>query len=188
MTSTKSRNPWPWVAIVSRFAFFALAQVLIVLVIVALGGTSAWQSSAAWWMLSATAANVASFLLLRRRFAREGDSCRYLWRFSRQTFWKDLALAVGGFVLAGPVAMLPMRWLDDAVVGSYDSAIAVMFRPRLVPFLMIGHTLIDIGTWAVYFPLESPPAQFLSARSALPRRTSSVMNRRKASGSSNIGL
>ena len=73
-------------------------------------------------------------------------------------------------------------------MGSYDAAITMMFRPRLLPFLMIGHMLIDIGTWAVYFPLESPPAQFLSARSALPRRTSSVMNRRKASGSSNIGL
>jgi hypothetical protein len=80
--------------------FFALAQVLIALVIAARGGPGAWQSSAAWWMLSATVANVASFLLLRWRFTREGASHRDLWRFSRQTFWKGLALPLGGFVRA----------------------------------------------------------------------------------------
>ena len=64
-------------------------------------------------MLAATIANVASFLFLRWRFAREGAGYRDLWRFPRETFWKDLALAVGGFVLAGPIAMLPMRWLGD---------------------------------------------------------------------------
>lgn len=241
MTITQSRNPWPWLALVSRLAFFALAQVIIALVIAALGGTGAWESSAAWWMLAATIANVASFLLLRWRFAREGAGYRDLWRFPRETFWKDLALAVGGFVLAGPIAMLPMRWLGNAIVGSYDAAISMMFRPlppwglwlgllfpltigfvelptyfayamprlerglgsgwiawalvsvalslqhaalplvfsgpyllwravmylpfalyiglviklrpSLLPFLMIGHTLIDVGTWAVYFTL-----------------------------------
>jgi len=93
VTSTQSRNPWPSPALVSRFAFFALAQVLIALVIAAAGGTGAWQSSAAWWMLSATTANIASFLPLRWRFAREGAGYRDLWRFSRQAVWKDLALA-----------------------------------------------------------------------------------------------
>jgi hypothetical protein len=240
-------------ALGSRLALFALAQALIALLIFAFGGTGArgssgasgwpgaWQSSAAWWMLCATAGNVVSLLLLRWRFSREGGSYWDLWRFSRESFWKDLALAVGGFVLAGPIALLPMRWLGTAIVGSYDAAVAVMFRPlpawglwlgllfpltiglaelptyfgyamprlerrlgsgwaawaiasvalslqhaalplvldgpyllwralmylpfalyigliiklrpRLMPFLMIGHTLIDIGTWAVYFTL-----------------------------------
>ena len=84
---TQSRNPWPWLALVSRLVFFALAQVLIALVIAVRGGTGAWDSSAAWWMLCATAANVASFLLLRWRFAREGAGYLDLWRFSRETFW-----------------------------------------------------------------------------------------------------
>ena len=241
MTSDRLRSPWPWMALVSRTAFFAAAQALIALFIVGIGGTGAWGASAAWWMLSATIANVASSVLLRRLFRREGARYRDLWRFSRDSFWKDLALAVGGFVVAGPVAMFPMRWLGDAIVGSYDSAIATMFRPlpgwglwlgllfpltiafaelptyfgyvmprlerrlgsgwiawalaslalsfqhaalplvfdgpfflwralmylpfafyiglvvklrpRLLPFLMVGHALIDIATWAVYFTL-----------------------------------
>jgi hypothetical protein len=93
VTTAQSRSPWPWIALASRFSFFALAQALIALVITALGGTGAWESSAAWWMLAATVANVASLLLLRWRFTREGVSYRDLWRFSRSTFWKDLALA-----------------------------------------------------------------------------------------------
>ena len=190
-------------------------------------------------MLGATIANVASFLLLLGLFRREGGSYWSLWRFPRETFWKDLGLAVGGFVLAGPIAMIPMRVLGDAIVGSYDAAIATMFRPlppwglwlgllfplticfaelptyfayamprlearlgsgwlawglaslalsvqhaalplvfdgrfmlwralmylpfalyiglviklrpRLLPFLLVGHALIDIATWSVYF-------------------------------------
>ena len=31
--------------------------------------------------------------------------------------------------------------------------LVIKLRPRLLPFLMIGHALIDIGTWAVYFTL-----------------------------------
>lgn len=239
--ATQSRSAWPWMALASRFVFFAIAQGLIALVIAATGAPGAWDRSSAWWMLSATIANAASLLMLIKLSKRESGSYWNLWRFNRETFWKDLLLAVGGFVLAGPIAMFPMRWLGTAIVGSYDAAIATMFRPlppwglwlgllfpltipfaelptyfgyamprlerrlgsgwiawilaslalsfqhaalplvfngpfflwravmylpfalyiglvirwrpRLLPFLMIGHALIDIATWSVYFSL-----------------------------------
>ncbi len=78
-------------------------------------------------------------------------------------------------MLAGLIAIFPMRWLGNAIVGSYDQAITTMFRPlprifdgpfffayiglvvklrpRLLLFLMIGHALVDLSTWAVYFSL-----------------------------------
>jgi hypothetical protein len=235
------RSAWPWLALPSRFVLFAAAQGLIALAIAAGGAPAAWTRSAAWWMTSATVANVVSFLALLGAFRREGASYWDLWRFPRGTFGKDLGLALAGFVLAGPIAMLPMQWLGTAIVGSYDAAIATMFRPlpawglwlgllfpitiafaelptyfgyamprlehrlgsgwvawllaslalslqhatlplvldgrfflwravmylpfalyiglvvkwrpRLLPFLMIGHGLIDVATWAVYFTL-----------------------------------
>lgn len=240
-TTAPPRSAWPWMALVSRFAFFAIAQGLIALIIAISGATGAWDRSTAWWMLTASIANPVSLLMLVFLFRREGGSYWELWRFNRETFWKDLALSIGGFVIAAPIAMLPMRLAGNVIVGSYDAAIAALFRPlptwgfwlgllfplticfgelatyfgyamprlerrlgngwiawilaslalsvqhaalplvfngpfflwravmylpfafyiglvikwrpRLLPFLMIGHALIDISTWSVYFSL-----------------------------------
>jgi hypothetical protein len=241
MTPSRFHSAFPWLMLLSRTAFFALAQALIAAGFAVSGAADAWGASIPWWMACVTAGNVVSFLLLVTLFRSDGGSYWQLWRFERTSFWKDFALALGGLLIAGPIAMIPMRLLGNAIVGSYDAAVAVMFRPlpswglwlgllfpltigfaelptyfgyvmprlerqlgsgwaawaiaslglsiqhaalplipdgryllwratmylpfalyiglvikwrpRLIPFLLIGHGLIDFGTWAVYFML-----------------------------------
>ncbi len=74
VTPSQNRSAWPWMALGSRFAFFAIAQGLVALVIAASGATGAWDHSTAWWMLTVTIANPVSLLMLIRLFKREGAS------------------------------------------------------------------------------------------------------------------
>lgn len=157
--TARDRSPWPWLALPSRFVLFAAAQGLIALAIAATGAADGWDRSAAWWMFSAVAANVACFAALVRLFRREGGSYRDLWKFDRATFGKDLGLALAGFVLAGPIAMLPMQWLGTAIVGSYDAAIATMFRPLPPWGLWLGLLFpltMPFGELALYFGYAMP--------------------------------
>jgi uncharacterized membrane protein YedE/YeeE len=131
-----------------------------------------------------------SILLLVWLFRQEGKRYLEIFRFERETFWKDLALAIGALVLAGAIASIPSTTLAERIFGSWDVPVAMMFRPlpiwailagflfpltialaelptyfdfylglllkfrpRLLPYLAIGHFLIDILALSVYFTL-----------------------------------
>jgi hypothetical protein len=133
----------PWLILVSRLALFALVQALIAGIFWLAGIPNAWEESARWWIFSATVTNVISILLLNWLFRQEGKRFRDLFRFHRETFWVDLALSVGVFLLAGPIASLPSTAIAERLFNSSDEAVGLMFRP--------------LPTWAVLtgalFPL-----------------------------------
>jgi hypothetical protein len=97
---------------------FLVMQGLIALVLRAGGTPNAWSESSRWWMHAVLGANLVSIALLVWLLRREGGRLADLLRFDRRTFWKDLAWSVAGFLLAGPIASLPMSALGTVLLGS----------------------------------------------------------------------
>ncbi len=102
------RPAWPWIMLGSRMVLFLVMQGLIALVLRAEGTPDAWSASSRWWMHAALGANLVSIALLVWLLRQEGGRLADLLRFDRRTFWKDLGWSVAGFLLAGPIASLPM--------------------------------------------------------------------------------
>lgn len=138
MNSTPSKAAFPWLMVLSRTVLFAIVQALIAVFFLLSGVTDAWHESERWWVFSVTGANVVSIILLVWLFKREGKRYLDLFRFERKTLWKDIALVIGAFILAGPIAFFPMNVLGDLIVGSYDNAITMLFRPLPVWALIAG--------------------------------------------------
>jgi hypothetical protein len=111
---------------------FLAMQGLIALVLRAAGSSDAWSESSRWWMHAALGANLVSIALLVWLLKREGGRLADLLRFDRRTFWEDLGWSVGGCLLAGPIASIPMSSLGAVLLGSHDRAIAMLFRPLLM--------------------------------------------------------
>lgn len=162
MNSSESKKLFPWVMLVSRLVLFAIVQVLIAVALVLSGVSDAWEESARWWVFSVIGANIVSILLLDRLYKHEGKRFLDLFRFERETIWKDLALAIGGFILAGPIAFIPMNLLGNRILGSYDHAIAMMFRPLPLWALLIGVLFpltISFAELPTYFGYVMPRLQ-----------------------------
>jgi hypothetical protein len=122
----------------ARLALFAVVQVLIAFVVLLLGGSDPWNESARWWVFSAIVANGITILLLVRLFRAEGKRYLDILHFERSTFWKDLALSVGAFVLAAPIGVLPGNLIARIVFGGSDVPVAMMFRPLPLWAIVIG--------------------------------------------------
>jgi hypothetical protein len=142
--------------LVSRTVLFAAVQALIALGFLAAGSPDAWHESERWWILCAAGANIASIFLLRWLFKREGGRFWDLFRIHRETFWKDLGLALLVFVLAGPVAYFPMNMLGDLILGSAARSTDFLFRPLPGWALILGLlfpltiTLAELPTYFGY--------------------------------------
>jgi hypothetical protein len=122
----------------ARLALFAVVQALIAFMFLFSGASDPWNESARWWMFSAIVTNLITILLLVRLFRAERERYLDLLHFERNTFWKDLTLTVGAFVLAAPIGMLPGNFIAKIVFGGSDVPVAMMFRPLPFWAILIG--------------------------------------------------
>ena len=122
----------------SRLVLFAIVQALIAFVLLLLGTPDAWNESARWWVFNVIVTNVVSILLLVRLFGAEGKRYLDLLHVERKTFWKDLALAIGVFILAAPIGTIPGNALAEMLFGASDVPVAMMFRPLPPWAILIG--------------------------------------------------
>lgn len=119
----------PWLMLFSRSALFLLFQVLIALIFVVAGASSAWDESARWWTFTVFFTNLMSLYLLVRLFAAEGKRFWDILRFSRATWKTDLLWAIGFLVVGLPVAAAPREPLAALLFGDASIATNMMFRP-----------------------------------------------------------
>lgn len=133
---------YPWLMLISRSVLFIIFQVLIALVMAALGVKSAWDESARWWPFMAIFANVVSVFLLVRLFTVEGKRYLDVIRFSRATLKTDLLWFFGFSLIGLPIAAAPMSALGSAIFGD-----------RMAPIYMI---FLPLPTWALVLSLLFP--------------------------------
>ncbi len=138
MQTTAAPTRAPWLMLISRTVMFFLVQALIAFVLFIAGTADAWNESSRYWTWLALGGNIGSVFLLNRVFQLEGKRYLDLFRFERATFWKDLGLALGGFILAGPIGYLPMIGFANLFLGSNDTATAMLFKPLPLWAILIG--------------------------------------------------
>ncbi len=119
----------PWLMLISRSVLFILFQALIALFFVAKGNASAWDESARWWTFMVSLANFVSIYLLVRLFNAEGRRFFDLFKFSRETWKKDLLWFIGFSVIAMPIVAAPREPLAVAIFGDAMTATNMLFRP-----------------------------------------------------------
>ncbi len=138
MSTGTSKPIAPWLMLISRVTLFAFIQLLIAAVLWLSGESQPLQESSRWWLFSVILTNLVSIALLIRLFKAENKRFLDLFHFQPETLWKDLGLAVAGFLLAGPIAFLPMNAAAEIFMGSAESATRMMFQPIPVWALVIG--------------------------------------------------
>jgi hypothetical protein len=121
----------PWLMLISRSMLFVLFQVLIALFFAATGTTAAqaWDESARWWTFMAFLTNFVSIYLLVRLLNAEGKRFFDLFKFSYETWKKDLLWFILASVIAMPVVALPREPLAAAIFGDAMIATNMLFRP-----------------------------------------------------------
>lgn len=119
----------PWLMLISRSVLFILFQALIALFFAVTGNASAWDESARWWTFMAFLANFVSIYLLVRLFDAEGKRFFDLFKFSRETWKKDLLWFFLGSIIAMPIVALPREPLAAAIFGDAMIATNMLFRP-----------------------------------------------------------
>ena len=119
----------PWLMLISRSALFIFFQGLIALLFAATGTASAWDESARWWTFMTFLTNFVSIYLLVRLFNAEGKRFFDLFRFSRETWKKDLLWFILLSIIAMPIVALPREPLAAAIFGDAMVATNMLFRP-----------------------------------------------------------
>ena len=123
-----SKNTSLVLLLFSRLFLFAAFQVLIFLVFLAAGNSSAWEASQGWWTISALCTNNVSILLLVYLFRKEGLGYLENFRFRKEGRKRDMLIFAGLFLCTGPIAMLPNFLLSGLLWDSADVPVELMFR------------------------------------------------------------
>ncbi len=120
---------YPWLMLFSRSVLFVFFQALIALVFAATGNASAWDESTRWWTFMVFLANFVSIYLLLRLYKAEGKRFFDLFKFSRETWKKDLLWFVVLSIIAMPIVAAPREPLAAAIFGDSMVATNMLFRP-----------------------------------------------------------
>jgi hypothetical protein len=159
MNIAASKPHYPWLMLFSRLALFAIVQAVIAILLRFSGIPDAWDESARWWLFSVIVTNVISIFLLVRLFRQEGKRFLDIFRFYRETFWKDLLIALVALLLAGPIASFSSTFFTERIFGSYDEAIRLMFRPLPTWAIVVGFLFpltIAFSELPTYFGYSMP--------------------------------
>ena len=121
----------PWLMLISRSVLFLLFQIIIALIFITGGATiaQAWDESARWWTFMAFLVNFASIYLLVHLYNAEGKRFLDLFKFSRETWKKDLLWFIFLSLIAMPLVAAPREPLAKALFGDVNIANNLLFRP-----------------------------------------------------------
>jgi hypothetical protein len=136
--SSSNSSSFLWLILFARLALFAGVQAVIALVLFLLGVSAPWIESARWWLFSVIITNVITILFLVQLYRAEGKRYLGTLRFERSTFWKDLALTIGVFILATPIGTIPGNVLAKMLFGNPDVPVVMMFSPLPLWAILIG--------------------------------------------------
>lgn len=137
MIHPSSKKPLGWM-LVSRSLLFLGFQVLVWIILLALGVQNAWTESARWWVFAVITANLVCIYFLNRLFKAEGQRFWDIFRFSKKTVWKDLLWFVLASVVGIPIMGLPMMYLPPLIFGDAMIPVNMMFQELPVWALVIG--------------------------------------------------
>jgi hypothetical protein len=147
--------------LVSRLVLFGLFQALIALVYLSIGAAQPWRESTAWWPLTAVLTNLVVLYLLHRLAKAEGlsglGSLYYGWR---RPIKRELLIAVGLFILAGPLSMGPQSLLGQWIFGDPNGSFEIMFRPlplwAAYPLMILFPLTIALAELPTYYAYVMP--------------------------------
>jgi len=144
---------YPWLMLVSRSVLFLVFQALIALILAAMGtaASQAWDESARWWTFMVSLANFVSIYLLIRLFNAEGKRFFDLFRFSRETWKKDLLWFIAASIVAMPIVGAPREPLAAAIFGDSMIATNMLFRP-LPMWAFVLSFLFPLTIWSAELP------------------------------------
>jgi hypothetical protein len=157
--SNSNQATSPWLMLIAQLVLFATMQVLIALVLLLQGIPNPWYESARWWVFSVIITNVLTILWLIRLFRLEGKRYIDVLRFERNTFWKDLGLAIVAFILAAPIGFLPGQVIAKTLFGASDVPVAIMYRSLPLWAILVGFLFpltIALSELPTYFGYAMP--------------------------------
>ncbi len=156
-----------WLLLPARTIFFLIGQVIIALILLLISGTSDWQSSAAWWPIAVALADILCLYLLIRWYKKEGKNYFSEFRFSRDSFWKDLGIVLLSLIVGGPLSVVPNILLSTWLFGNPEASLplfvgalplwAVIFSGILFP---LGQAVTEIPMYMRYI---APKLEYKSA-------------------------
>ncbi|MCB9284572.1 MAG: hypothetical protein H6563_10895 [Lewinellaceae bacterium] len=150
------KNTAPYLMLLLRVGLFVLFQATIALLFYILGSEAPWVRSEGYWAIAGLLANGVTFLLLVKLFRKEGVRYFDNFRFVRKDWWKDLLIAIGLLILAGPISTFPNIWLAKGLLGSTEASAALFFRPLplwviIISFLWpFAQGLVELPTYFAY--------------------------------------
>ena len=113
----------------SRLVLFAVCQAIFAVGFAFSGKAHPWQASSAWWPVSATISNLINLFLLNRMARREGMQFKDLFRVGQHSFWRELLICLGVFVVSAPLSVVPNIALGNLLFGDVNVASELFFRP-----------------------------------------------------------
>lgn len=154
----------------SRLVLFAVCQAFFAIGFAFSGKAQPWQASIAWWPVSATISNLINLFLLDRMARREGMQFKDLFRVEQHSFWRELLICLGVFVVSAPLSVVPNIALGNLLFGDVNAASALFFRPLpfavvLVFSLLLFPITIALTEIPTYYSYAMPRLTALTSRS-----------------------
>lgn len=113
----------------SRLVLFAIFQLAVAAIVWMASGVFSYHGAGIYWPYTATAANIATFVVLRAAFRKERLAIFDLYRFSKATVGKDAIAALIVLAVAAPLSFFPTNILASALFGDPSGASRWLFGP-----------------------------------------------------------
>ncbi len=129
----------PFALLPFRLILFATFQLAIAAIAWTASGVFSYQGAGIYWPYSATAANIATFFVLRSCFWKERLALVDLYRFTKTTARADTIVAIVVLVIAAPLSFFPNTILASALFGDPLGANRWLFglMPRALAYLTV---------------------------------------------------
>lgn len=153
----------------SRMVLFTVCQALFAAGFALSGNAQPWQASSAWWPVSATISNLINLFLLDGLARREGMRLKDLYRVEQHSFWRELLICLGVFVVSAPLSVVPNIALGNLLFGDVNAASELFFRPLplwvvIVFSLVLFPITIALTEIPTYYSYAMPRLTALTGR------------------------
>ena len=166
--NTATRNP-ALALLGLRLLLFAAAQGLFALGFLAAGSSSPWQASTGLWPFAAALGSLVCGLVVAGLLKREGSSYREMIRFQKGSVGKDVLIAIGLFLLAGPIGYLPSPIFGKMIFGEAETTTRILF-----PGLPVWAGILAVILFPLLVALTELPAYY---GYIMPRLEAQLKNR-----------